>query len=349
MTPQRVLDTRDGRGAVGPGGTVTVDLSALTPATTTSVVLNVTGTEPTAATFVTVYPSDEPKPETSNLNLVPRQTRANSATVVLSADRRVTLHNFAGNTHLVVDLVGYYATDKGSGFEPATPLRVLDTRVGAPVGPGGVVDVQLDMETWKRPSAVVLNVTAVNATTNTFVTAYTAGQPAPSTSNLNLGPNEAVPNQVIVPLDENKKFSLRNKFGNVHLVVDVMGYYSDFGWDFVAMSPIRWIDTRPYHSGPQGGTAGVYFYGFGYGRGVEAVAANLTGTNATASQYVVAWPGGSNRPNASQLNVVPGQTVANAVTVGVNYEPTAGYDTVNVANNAGYVDLIFDIAGYFRP
>jgi hypothetical protein len=90
--------------------------------------------------------------------------------------------------------------------------RLLDTRdSGAPVGPGGVVNVQLPLPSWDRPTAVVLNVTAVDATTNTFITAYTA-DPVPSTSNPNVGPGEAVPNQVTVSIDLGRMVSLVNKF-----------------------------------------------------------------------------------------------------------------------------------------
>jgi hypothetical protein len=83
---------------------------------------------------------------------------------------------------------------------------------------------------------------------------------------------------------------------------------------------------------------------------VTAVVANLTGTNPTASRYVVAYPGGRERPIAgSHLNLVPGQTAANAVIVGVGYESTREDYTVNFVNNAGYVDLIFDVVGLFVP
>ncbi|MGB3444171.1 MAG: hypothetical protein WBA97_35990 [Actinophytocola sp.] len=346
VAPRRVLDTRSSGVPVGHGATVTVDLSGQTPATATSVVLNVTGTQPTAATYVAVYSSDESLPESSNLNLLRGQTRANAATVALSQNRTVTLFNRAGSTHLVVDLAGFYATDQGAGFTAQAPARALDTRSRAPVGPRGVVNVNLNLPSPDRPSAVVLNVTAVQATTNTFVTAYTAGQPVPLASSLNLGPGEAVPNQVTVPLDTGRTVTLFNGNGTVHLIVDVVGYYRDgSGSDYVSALPLRVMDTRPDHSGLHPDSAGISLTG--WGEDIDAVAANLTGTNATAAQYVVAWPGGSARPNASNLNLVRGQTVANAVTVGIGYETMHDDYAVNFVNNAGYVDLIFDVAGFF--
>jgi hypothetical protein len=340
-----VLDTRDAERFVGPGGTVTVDLSAWTPATATAVVLNVTGINPSTNTYVTVHPSNEPRPNASNLNLAPNKTRANAVTVALSPDRRVTLYNHVGFTHLAVDLAGYYATDQGAGFTPQAPERMLDTRSGAPVGPRGVVDVDLRLPSWDRPTAVVLNVTAVQATTNTFVTAYTAGQPVPLASSLNTGPHETVPNQVTVPLDLGRKVSLLNGNGSVHLIVDVVGYYhSGSGSDFVAITPLRRLDTRP-GNGLYPETVGISITG--WGPDVRAVAANVTGANATHPQHIVVWPGDRPRPDTSSLNLEPSQTVANAVAVGVGYDAMREDYSVSIVNNAGYADVIFDVAGYF--
>ncbi|HEX6361039.1 hypothetical protein [Actinophytocola sp.] len=346
VMPQRVLDTRNFGTSLGPNETVTLDLAKQTAPDATAVVLNVTGTEPTADTFVTVYRADEPVPGTSNLNLRRGQTRANAVTVAVSPLRAVTLDNFAGEVHLVVDLVGYYSISEGAGYQAHfNPQRMLDTRSGAPVGPGGVIYVDLGLPSWFRPTAVTLNVTAVDATTNTFVSAYTAGRPVPATSSLNLGPGEAVPNQVIVPLDTDRRVNLFNRFGNVHLIVDVVGYYVPGDGDaFVAIPPNRRMDTRLDGSGLRPDapiTLGDW------APEVKTVVANLTGTNATAAQHVVVWPGVSQRPNASNLNLVPGQTAANAVTVGVDFTPDVPERSVKFANNAGYVDVIFDVVGYF--
>jgi hypothetical protein len=114
VTPVRVLDTRDGTGTggstapVGPQGTITLDLSAQVPTTTTAVVLNVTGTGTTTATHVTVFPDGADRPIASTLNLVPGQTRPNAVTVQLGAGRKVNLFNNAGSVHLIADLAGYY-------------------------------------------------------------------------------------------------------------------------------------------------------------------------------------------------------------------------------------------------
>ncbi|TDV55046.1 hypothetical protein [Actinophytocola oryzae] len=349
IAPVRVLDTRNTGGPVGQGGSVSVDLSGLTPANATSVVLNVTGTAPTASTFVTVYPSDEGRPDASNLNLSPGQTRANQVTVALSADRRVTLFNNAGNTHLIADLSGYYQDGLAALYNPVTPGRVLDTRnSGGPVGAGGTVDVAFP---WLPGSAtaVTFNLTGVNATTNTFVTAYPAGSGVPLASNVNVGPGEAVPNQVTVPLGVNKTVRLLNGNGTVHLIADMVGYYdSSAGFPFVPVSPERAMDTRP----GAGLTPDFFIALTGWGEESDPVAlmgmvGNVTATNPSNPQFVVVYPGGAQMPNTSNLNLVTGQTAANAVSVGIGFENAVGDRSVNFANNAGYVDVIFDIAGFF--
>jgi hypothetical protein len=349
--PVRVLDTRISGSPVGPGRTVTVDLSAQTPATATSVVLNVTGVSPTASTFVTVYPAGETRPTASNLNLSARKTRANSVVVALSPDRRVTLYNNSGNTHLVADLSGYYKAEPANRYDTMNPRRVLDTRSGSPLGPGGVGVLNLTSFVPAGATAVTFNMTGVGATASTFLTAYPNGQARPTASNINLAPGEVVPNQVTVQLGTSKSIVLYNNSGFTDVLIDLVGYYSPGGtYEFIAISPERSWDSRQ-----DDGLRPNYFVGLtGWGAesdtvALYAIAGNVTGVNASASGFVTLWPGGQPRPNASSLNVSPGEVVANAVTVGIGYEPHPSIQdrSVNFANNAGYVDVIFDIAGFF--
>lgn len=343
VTPTRVLDTRNSGAPVGPGGNAFIELADTIPANATAVVLNVTATGTTGFTFVTAYPADEARPDASNLNLVPGQTRANQVTVGVNPNRMVALYNNNGNTHLIADLAGYYVDGTASLYNPVTPGRVLDTRGGGPVGAGGSVNIAFP---WLDASVttVTFNLTAVNATTNTFVTAFPAGQPRPLASNVNIGPGETVPNQVTVPLGANKTVTLFNGNGSVHLIADMVGYYSTAsGSFFVPITPQRVMDTRPDF----GLTPDIYIALTGWTADVVGVTANVTGTNPTNTGYVVVYPGGADIPFASNLNLVPGQTAANAVNVGIGFDSGVGDRSINFANNNGYVDVIFDVAGFF--
>ncbi len=79
------------------------------------------------------------------------------------------------------------------------------------------------------PSAILANVTAVNATgTDTFVTVYPGPSDAtpPTASDLNVTGGGVDTNLVIVQLGSDGTFNLFNDLGNVYLIVDVFGYYS---------------------------------------------------------------------------------------------------------------------------
>jgi hypothetical protein len=73
-----------------------------------------------------------------------------------------------------------------------------------------------------------------------------------------------------------------------------------------------------------------------------SVVFNLTGTDVTGNTNVTAWPDGAPRPSASNLNLVPGQTSPNLVTVALGANRK-----VDLYNHAGSVDLIADLAGYY--
>lgn len=354
VSPVRVLDTRDGTGGTlgpaGPGGTVVVDLSARVPPTARAVVLNVTGTAPTSATFVTVYPYGVARPLASNLNLVAGETRPNLVTVGIGESRRIALFNNAGSTHLIADLAGFYAPDVPSRFTALSPTRALDTREQfGPVGPGEMIEIDLHEKVPVTATAVTLNLTGTGATAPTYVTAWPSETPRPITSNLNLVPGQTAPNQVTVPLIVNRWVSLYNNLGSVHLIADVAGFYTDeYGALFnPAPVPTRVLDTRTGTGAPARpvgpGQSIDVTLGMGLPGPTTGLVLNVTGTGATSPTYVTAWPYAEGRPLASNLNLVAGQTAPNLTTIGVG--PLA---TVSLYNNAGSVHLIADLAGWFE-
>lgn len=222
----RVLDTRTST-ALGPGATREVDLSAHVPATATAVTFTLTGTGPTASTHVTAHPSGAARPVVSNLNLEPGQTSPNLVTVALGADRRVRLYNHAGSTHLLADLAGYYATDRGHRFYPVTPARVDDSRIiHDPYLAGWTRDFTLD--SWMPATAVaaVVNLTGTNVTAPTYVVAYPAETTRPSTSNLNLPPGRDTSNGAVLALGRGARMTLYNHAGSTDLILDLTGFFA---------------------------------------------------------------------------------------------------------------------------
>ena len=126
ITPARILDTRDGTGRGGVVGKlvegqrleVLVTGVGGVPATQVdSVVLNVTVDETTAPSWLAVWPSGREQPVVSNLNYVAGQTVPNLVTVKVGANGRVSLAHYRGSTHVVFDVVGWYAATNGAAGE----------------------------------------------------------------------------------------------------------------------------------------------------------------------------------------------------------------------------------------
>ncbi|MEV7831238.1 hypothetical protein AB0P12_11510 [Streptomyces subrutilus] len=246
----------------------------------------------------------------------------------------------------------------GSRFVPAGPSRFLDTRDGTGakkqrVGPGGVVTLQVAGVKGipaTGVTAVVMNVTAVHPTEAGHVMVYPNGQATPKVSNLNFAPGQIVPNLVTVPV-VNGKVDLRNNAGSVDLIADVTGYYTNQPGAGSALNPItpaRFLDTRDgtgakkQRVGPGGvvtlqvaGVKGVP------STGVTAVVMNVTAVQPTEAGHVTVYPNGQAAPGVSNLNFAPGQIVPNLVTV-----PVVN-GKVDLRNNAGSVDLIADVTGYY--
>ena len=80
------------------------------------------------------------------------------------------------------------------------------------------------------------------------------------------------------------------------------------------------------------------------GDGVTAIVMNLTVTEPAAPGFVTAWPCGSTRPTASNLNFAAGQTIANLVVVDVTGRSATG--SVCLYSSAA-TNLIADVTGYF--
>jgi hypothetical protein len=112
MTPVRILDTRAGGPPIAANEDRTVPVAGRhgVPADASGVLVNVTVTNGTATSFLTVYPGAGARPETSNLNWDDAQPHANLVSVGLGTDGSVAVHNDAGTADVIVDLVGYYSS-----------------------------------------------------------------------------------------------------------------------------------------------------------------------------------------------------------------------------------------------
>jgi subtilisin family serine protease len=381
IAPVRIVDDRTGGGPMGPGSTMTFQplLNDAPMEQGTTVVLNVTSTGATANSFLTVYPANTPRPNTSSLNLVAGRTVANSVTVTLGFNGAVSVYNNAGSTYVIVDQVGYYTIDTssrvfglGGDYQPVIPQRLFDSRVptnsatkGAKVPGGSWVEIPVDYGALANPRirALVVNVTAVSPSAAGFLSAAdgTLALSGPgavvgtSTVNFQAG-DGAVPNMAIVPVTtEFYGVPSIGVYTNVasHIVVDIMGFFDDGtlggdGMRFTPLTPTRIVDTRIGQGAPRlgpGTTATITAPTSVTPAGTAGLAVNLTAVSPTAATYISVWPAGISglgQPYVSSLNPTPGQIEPNSV-----YTLIGPTNAFNVYNNAGNTNILVDVVGTF--
>jgi len=160
---------------------------------------------------------------------------------------------------------------------------------------------------------------------------------------------------VIVPIGADGRISLFNEMGSTDVLVDVLGWFP-VGPSFTGLPPGRLLDTRV----PSGGTVDGESNGIGQlgsgttlvlkvsGRGgvpaagAGSVALNVTVARPSQAGFLTVRPSGQQRPNASNLNFTPAQTVANMVIAPIG---TGG--AISIFNETGSTDVLVDVLGWF--
>ncbi|MGS2617289.1 hypothetical protein ACVCAH_22595 [Micromonospora sp. LZ34] len=385
VAPTRLMDTREGLGApqamIGPSGQVDLQVAGRggVPASGVgAVVLNVTITGPTAGGFVTVYPAGQPRPNASSVNFAKGWLGSNNVTVKLGSGGRVSVFNRNGETHVVVDVVGFYAADNtlasrgiGSFYHPHRPGRIYDSRTDPNTGgqkrwAGSHLHLtRLLGGDNPHARALVVNITVVDPEQDGFVTAWSGAGDRPTVSTVNFRAGTVTPNLAIVQTrpcdgelcspDGAPTFSIYTS-ATAHIVVDGFGMMDDgtvlHGYRFQPLNPTRIVDSRTGL-----GTAGAL--GAGDIRKVTppsamgttedvALAMNVTAVAPTGHTVLTVWPADwpdYGVPDASNLNPAAGQTVSGAV-----FGELGPYGKFNVRNHAGSVNVVVDVAGrFYRP
>lgn len=242
IRPDRLFDSRkDSAGILRAGDSrvlLVPDQGWVTPDRIGAVVVNVTTVGARGDGSLTVHRPGSGLTAAYSSAYAAGPANATRVVTALAPDGTFKINNRGSDTHVVVDLVGYYAPTSipnGRTFRAVTAKRVLDTRsgLGARKAKLGVGTLTLALAGTGRPlpagaSAVVLNLTAVAATRSTVLTAWPTGYRRPGTSDLNVAPHTTTANLVVMRLGTGGsagKLSLYNSAGTVHLVGDVIGYY----------------------------------------------------------------------------------------------------------------------------
>lgn len=310
--PVRLLDTRDGRGALRGALRAGEEVLVPTPPDAVGAWWNVTTTGSQGPGFLTAWPDGAAAPATSVLNWAAGEDVAN-AIVVGAGGGGVRLRPSVG-THLVVDQQGWLAPD-GWGFVPLAPERLLDTRGGGRLAAG---ETRRIVDPLVGP--VTLSVVAVDPAAPGFVTVWPCDEALPPTSNLNFAAHETA--MASVTVDASRGGVCARPLVATDLVVDSTGVWTEDGLEVQPVAPSRLLDTRSGEGRIRGRVKPGQVVSVDLGRlpgwpaDGEAAAVVVTVTQPTAPGYLQVWPCDAGRPATSVSNFVSGQTVAVTAIVG---------------------------------
>ena len=351
LTPVRFADTRPGwvaadklfygTGPVPAGGVVQVQIAGrgAVPVGAKAVVANVTLVGAAAAGFATVFPCGTvPNASSVNYLALTNEAVANEVIAKLSPTGSICVYTSA-QANVLVDVAGYVPAT--SDFVSLTPVRLVDTRP-TPVVAGGTLEVPIAGRGGVPvgAKAVVANVTLVGAAAAGFATVFPCGTvPDASSVNYLALTNEAVANEVIAKLSPTGSICVYTS-AQANVLVDVAGYVPATS-DFVSLTPVRLVDTRPTPV-VAGGTLEVPIAGRGgVPVGAKAVVANVTLVGAAAAGFATVFPCGT-VPDASTANYrgAPNEAVANEVIAKLS--PTG---SICVYTNAA-ANVLVDVVGH---
>lgn len=371
VTPFRMVDTRTGNGTGGSttplvgGRPIIIDVTGrgkVPQDHVIAVVANVTITQPSAPTYLTLWPSDLDRPTVSNVNALPGTTISNLVTVLVSTDGTISLVNGRGRAHAIIDVLGYYVGVGGAigtvYLPEEQPRRLVDTRRpfgGTRLGPGDSLTV--DVSEFTRDRAAVINVTALGATEPTFITVWPAGRPRPTASNINLGPGDIRPNLVVTELSTSGRFQIFNAHGSVDVLVDLHGRYVNalpsLGGEgpqegrLYPVEPFRRFDSRQDSPFPAPGyltsESAVIFDGCCMWTDLVNITAVLPTEDGFLS--VLPWEDGTFLPDTppmtSTVNFHRGDVVANAAYAFESQD-------FLIYNRVGNTHVVLDVFGYLQ-
>lgn len=146
VVPTRITDTRIGQGwpaALGAASTATIAApDTIAKPETWALATNVTAVQPTASTYLTVWPTgdDVGRPATSNLNPAAGSVVPNAVQTMIGPGNAFRVYNNAGSTHFLVDVVGtFYRTLSNA---PAVPSTQSAEPAGELAAPQGTPDIR---------------------------------------------------------------------------------------------------------------------------------------------------------------------------------------------------------------
>ena len=344
--PRRLVDTRDGN-PIGTSTALRIPLSGVVPADTTSVIVNITGTDPCAAGFLAAYGCGHTAPTTSNVNLEIGTDRATSAIVPVAGEDLCVLAQ--QRTDVIVDLFGYTTASSTARLAPTPPRRLLDTRDGSgadtqkgALKPGTTMTVSAAKVSGRPANAtgVAVNATAVGSSEAGWLAVFPCGQ-EPTTSVTNFEGREVVANTTIVGLGSDASLCVRSNVA-VDVVLDVNGWVTPAGNQHVAKAPTRLVDTRVNKGGSRLSAGGVLRVPVAAASAASGAVLSVTSVDGSAGNFLTVYPCDQTVPVASNLNTTSAETRANLVIAAL----ASSGETCVFARRA--TDVVVDLFGVLR-
>jgi hypothetical protein len=358
----RILDTATGTGApkaeVAAQGTLTLTVAGKggVPAKgVAAIALDVTAAGPAKSGSLVMYPDGAVRPNVTDLNFAAGQSATNLAVVPMS-DGKVRIYNDStGKLNLTADVIGYYTSSAGTRLTTVAPKRILDTRNGtgarkARVAARGTVTLTVagaDGVPAKGVSAVALDVTAIGPTKSGSLVVYPDGAARPGTTDLSFTAGKSMTELVVVPVRDGKVAIYNDSAGQLDLTADVEGYYAAAGGRFVALGPVRVLDTR---SGLGGSGETVLPHAAAVTQLTDipntatSAVLQVTVTGAQQAGTLIAFADGGPLPTTQNVLFAVGQTVTDLVVVPV---VNGNVDFYN--NSPGDLQVVADLEGYYTP
>ncbi len=310
--------------------------------------------------FVTVYPCDADQPNTSNLNYAAGGAASAAAFARLSATGTVCLFTSA-TAHLIVDVNGF--VPQGGSVEPLVPARLLDSRPTGEtddgvsqregrVGAGSTTTLEVTDRggVASDADAVIVNVTAVNPSTNAFLTVFPCDEDQPDASNLNAAAGSNVNNLVVAKVSVAGTICVFSS-AETHLLVDVAAYVPADG-GLLSIVPARLLETRGGSTtvdgtsqttspvGTESTTTLLVAERGGVTDDATGAVLNVAAIRPDDGGFITAYPCDEDRPQASNVNFEAGAVVSNAVVVKLSSSGTV------CLYSTSRTDLAVDVVAY---
>lgn len=171
------------------------------------------------------------------MNYTADRTGADSAIVPVGPDGYIDLIDQggpAGPIDLPADVSGYFTNGLGGAYVPLPPVRILDTRTGAPIAADATADVDaraviagLPVDSSPTESAFVVNTTVTGPTGTGFVTGYPHGSALPNVSTVDYTPGRTAANLGFVGAGDGgiAVYNGGSQAGTTQAIVDLFGYF----------------------------------------------------------------------------------------------------------------------------